>query len=248
MLATSCGTVQRRDRDTDAPRPSVVVGQQLLEELPPTPSPIPAGQATKAASFAMRLTDDDKGHPAGIPVQVAGPVTRTVISDADGYVKATVPPGIYRFTVTEGCHDAVIVQKGGGGRAGVVEGQTTKGTLLVLWQHRYGPAPPVYNDVGGDWSVGRSVNFSFVVEDHCDQTSAPGKSISTYAFKTSANLRIAKPPSLRADSAGRSHVTVACTSAGAMSLDVYDTQNPADTIDLIQLVVGYDRVPRCAPG
>jgi hypothetical protein len=245
FVTGACGSVARTDRDR-GPRPSVVVGRHLLDELPITAEPTNPGQRSKAARFAMRLSDDNGKHPAGVPVAVSGPVTRTVTSDAAGYVKATVPPGIYRFNVVEGCHRTVIVNKGGSGQAGVVEGRTTSGTLLLLWQHRYGPAPPVYNDVGGDWPVGRPVEFSFAVEDHCEQQPAPGTSIATYAFKTSANLRITEPPSLRAGDDGRSRVTVACTEAGEVSLDVYDTQNPGDTIDLIQLVIGYDRVPRCA--
>jgi hypothetical protein len=193
----------------------------------------------------MRLNDENSKHPSGVPVDVTGPVSRRIASDAGGYVKATVPPGIYRFKVVEGCHDAVIVHKGGSGQAGVVEGKTTQGTLLLIWQHRFGPAPPVFNDLGGNWPIGRPVDFSFVVEDHCEQTPTPNGSIASYAFRTSSTIRIVKPPTLRAGKDGRSHVTVACTTKGAISLDVYDTQNPEDSIDLIQLAIGYDQVPHC---
>jgi hypothetical protein len=194
----------------------------------------------------MRLNDENDEHPAGVPVKVTGPVTRTIASDAGGYVKANVPPGIYRFNVVEGCHEAVIVHKGGGGQAGVVEGRTTTGTLLLLWQHRYGPAPPVYNDATGRvWPRGKPITFSYEVEDHCNQTAAPSRAISTYAYRLSSNLRLAKIPSLVADDEGRAHVSVACVSGGRVKLDVYDTQNPGDSNDLVQLAIGTDAVQGC---
>jgi hypothetical protein len=225
-----------------------MVGQQLkeqLERVDPARTPTPT-QRHSDASFALRLSDDNDGHPSGVPVKVSGPVTRTVTSDKDGYVKAVVPPGFYKFTVLEGCHDTVIVQKGGTGQAGVVEGATTGGTLLLLWQHRFGPAPPVFNDFAGDWPTGKPVDFTYAIEDHCKQRPAAGKGIPTYAFKTSSNVKLVRPPSLVAGTDGRSHVTVACTAPGDIGLDVYDKQNPTDTLDLMQLAIGYDRVPRCA--
>jgi hypothetical protein len=245
--ASACSVnVARRQTATPTPIPTVMVGQQLEKQLDVTlGTPVPT-QRHSDASFALRLSDDNDGHPSGVPVKVSGPVTRTVTSDADGYVKGNVPPGFYRFAVLEGCHGTVIVQKGGTGQAGVVEGATTGGTLLLLWQHRYGPAPPVFNDFSGDWPIGKAVDFTYAIEDHCKERPAAGKRISTFAFQTSKNIKLVKPPSLLAGKDGRSHVSVACTSAGDIRLDVYDKQNPKDSLDLMQLAIGYDRVPRCA--
>lgn len=250
LFASACSVnVARRDRVVASPSavPTVMVGRGLEERLdavdPQTAAPT---QRQGDASFALRLSDDNDGHPSGVPVKVTGPVTKTVVSDAQGYVKATVPPGIYRFAVLEGCHGSVIVQQGGTGQAGVVEGRTTGGTLLVLWQHRYGPAPPVFNDLTGDWPRGKAVEFTYTIEDHCHERPAAGKRIQTFTFALSKNIRLVKPPTLAADAEGRSRVTVACTAAGEITLDIYDTQNPGDRLDLMQLAVGYDRVPRCA--
>ena len=249
FAASACSLDVARRREVSASPtavPTVMVGQQLEKQLDATiETPVPTQRVSKA-SFALRLSDDNDGHPSGVPVKVVGPVTRTVTSDALGYVKADVPPGFYKFQVLEGCHATVIVQKGGTGQAGVVEGATTGGTLLLLWQHRHGPAPPVFNDFAGDWPTGKAVDFTYAIEDHCKQRPAPGKRIPTFVFRTSSNVKLVKPPSLLAGADGRSHVTVACTAPGDIGLDVYDEQNPTDTLDLMQLVIGYDRVPRCA--
>jgi hypothetical protein len=245
LLACGCGKVGRHRAAEDVtPVPTVMVGQHLEERLP-TQEPA-ATQAHKDASFALRLSDDNDNHPSGVPVKVSGPVTRTITSDASGYVRGTVPPGIYRFNVLEGCHAEVIVQKGGSGQAGVVEGKTTGGTLLLFWQHRFGPAPPVFNDVAGDWPHGKTVDFTYAIQDHCKQKPVPGRSIPTFAFETSSNIKLVKPPTLRAGADGRSHVSVACTAPGEIQLDIVDTKNPSDRLDLMQLVIGYDRVPECA--
>ncbi len=243
--ACSANVARRQTTEPTAP-PTVMVGQQLKDQLDavdPTAAPT---QRRAESSFALRLSDESDGHPSGVPVKVTGPVTRTVVSDAGGYIKGTVPPGFYRFAVLEGCHDTVIVQKGGTGQAGVVEGQTTGGTLLLLWQHRYGPAPPVFNDITGDWPRGKAVDFTFAIEDHCRERPAAGKRISTFTFQLSRNIKLVEPPSLLADKDGRSHVSVACTASGDIVLDVYDKQNPTDRLDLMQLAIGFDRVPRCA--
>ena len=248
LLSSACSLNVTRHREltsSPTPAPTVVVGQQLKEQLDALGTPAPT-QRRSEASFALRLADESDGHPGGVPVKVSGPVTRTVISDAEGYVKATVPPGFYRFEVLEGCHGTVIVQKGGKGQAGVVEGRTTGGTLLLLWQHRFGPAPPVFNDLAGDWPIGKAVDFTYAIEDHCKQGPAAGKRLETFAFRLSKNIKLTKPPSLLAGSDGRSHVTVSCTAPGDITLDIYDKQNPTDQLDLMQLAIGYDRVPRCA--
>jgi hypothetical protein len=246
-LLAACGSPTRSTTTGPAADPSVAVGQQLLDELPPTDSPTPGPQRTNSASFSMRLSDDNDLHPAGIPVRMTGPVTRTITSDARGYVSGSVPPGIYRFKVVEGCHDSVIVTKGGSGQAGVVEGRTTQGTLLLLWQHRYGPSPPVYSEYGGEsWPVGRPITLSFAVEDHCETELAPDRRIPSYAFRTSTNLKLVGTPALRAGSDGRTEVTVACTKKSeTVRLDVYDRENPGDTMDLIQQVIGYTGFVHC---
>jgi hypothetical protein len=249
FVASACSVNVARHREVSASPtavPTVMVGRQLEKQLDATiGTPTPTQRVSKA-SFALRLSDDNDGHPSGVPVKVVGPVTRTLTSDAQGYVKADVPPGFYKFQVLEGCHPTVIVQKGGAGQAGVVEGATTGGTLLLLWQHRLGPAPPVFNDLAGDWPIGKAVDFTYAIEDHCKQEPAPGTRIPTFAFRTSSNIKLVKSPSLLAGKDGRSHVTVACTAPGDIGLDVYDKQNPTDALDLMQLAIGYDRVPRCA--
>jgi hypothetical protein len=244
VVTVGCGKqFVRRDAAQPTPAPAREVGVTLKQELE---TPAPATQTPKQARFEMTIADDNNRHPSGVPVKITGPVDRTYTSDARGIVAGAVPPGIYRFEIPVGCHKDVIVQEGGGAKAGIVEGRTTRGTLLLIWQHRFGPAPPVFTDISGDWPIGKSVEVTYAVEDHCAQERVPGRAIATFAFDRSANIAFAATPSLVAGKDGRARVRVTCTKPGPIRLDMYDKANPTDRIDLLQLALGYETgAPSC---
>lgn len=248
-LCAACGQVTRTGGVEPTPAGTRSVGELLHDALPtddlPTP---PAGGVTPgtgAASFAITLTDDNELHPAGIPVKLSGPTTRTVLSDAAGVVKGSVPPGDYRVEVVKGCHAAVLVRGGGSARVGMAAGDTTRGNLGVLWQHRFGPSSPVIVDRSGDWPVGEPVDVEFTLSDRCSEDPAPGKSFPTFVLKPSANLRVTKAPPKAAGPGGTAHVVVTCTAKGSITLDMVDQANPEDRLDLIAAAIGYGGVPRC---
>jgi hypothetical protein len=207
-------------------------------KAPPTATPQPP-------SFALRVNDEDNNHPAGISVAFSGPAKKTFVTDAQGYLTGKLPAGFYDVKVVEGCQPEVYVHKGGTAHIGIVDGNTVRGTLLTIWQHRYGPAPPVSADRDGDWPVGQAVKIAFTLQDHCTQRPAYNQAFSTYAYKTSSTLALVGTPVFRSDATGRATVTVRCLAAGGFDLDAYDKANPSDSVDLVQLAAGYRGVPNC---
>jgi hypothetical protein len=223
------------------------VGQGLTIEDDPVATSAPGAAASKdVAKLVLTITDDNDLHPAGIPVVIAGPKDATVVSGRDGIVRFSGPPGFYTVKVKEGCQDSVVVQDGGSGKLGLVEGQTLKGELEVIWLHRYGPSGPVTTDAGSRWTVGKNVVVTYDVHDRCSDDRAPKARYPTYVFDTSKNLRVIGTPALVADADGQGKLTLRCASNGDVKLVARDTANPSETLDLIALAIGYDGVPRCA--
>jgi hypothetical protein len=248
VLFAACGTARRATVTEPTPVATRAVGDLLRRALPgddSTPSPTGLVVRTGPARFELTLTDDNDLHPAGIPVEMTGPISRTLTSGRGGIVSGSVPAGVYRFAVVEGCHAAVLVRGGASARVGLAAGETTRGNLGVLWQHRFGPSSPVTVDRSGDWPVGEVVDVEFAVADRCSDDRAPGKAFRTFAFQTSSNLRITKTPTKTAAADGTSHVFVSCTKEGSIKLDVVDRENPTDRADLVALAIGYGGVPRC---
>ena len=214
--ATARRHVARRDASIVGPAAERSSTRRTCWTTPVAPSPV-AGTGPHA-SFALRLSDDNDRHPAGVPVKVTGPVTRTVMSDADGYVKATVPPGFYQLQRRRG-------MPRGGDRP---QGRQRPGRRRRRPDDHRHAAPALATSLrAGATRLQRprrrladrtAVDFTFTVEDHCEQTPAPGKGIPTYRVRDvreHADHQAAVPARRRAD--GRSHVTVACTAAGDVS-------------------------------
>jgi hypothetical protein len=244
-LATpACGASLERTGSTPEPVKTVSVGAGLLDEETTTAKPSEP-EKKGVAILDLSITDDNGLHPSGIAVTINGPDPATVLSDAKGRVSFTGPAGFYSAKIAEGCFDKVIVDEGGSATLGLVEGETLEGTLLVIWQHRFGPSAPVSTDVGGNWPIGRNVTLTYDVRDRCSQDRAPKAAFPTFAFEHSKNLKIIGRPALVADGTGRATVVVSCTAEGEIKLLALDTDNPSDRIDLIRLAIGYGGVPRC---
>ena len=225
-----------------------VVGGDIATLPPDEPSSGPTKAPAKTPtppSFKLLITDENNLHPAGIPVILSGPVTKTFTSDETGTASGNVPAGFYNVKIPQGCQSDVIVNKGGTAKIGVVQGNTVEGSLLVIWQHRFGPAPPVDRNMIGDWTVGSPVVVSYSIEDHCAQTKAKNRGFPTYEYLLSSTVKLASKPVLESDGGGVAHVSVVCVHSGEISLDVRDRADPTDRIDLLQLAIGEDRVPRC---
>jgi hypothetical protein len=200
----------------------------------------PSGD-TRASTGTLKITlvDQNNNHPADIPVSVDGPVRKTVLSDSSGQVIFDGPTGSYRFDVGAGCSDDVIVSFGQSGAGYVGPGQTAAGTLTVNWHHRIGPGESVYPSEMPHWRVGDVIDVAYDVVDRCNDQKAPLTSLTTYAFDPSANVELVETSSMLVDENSQAHLRVRCTSAGPMSLVLFDRANPPDRTDLVSLIFFY---------
>lgn len=242
VVCSACGS----PTPAASPTPTPMSGGPTAE---PTTSPAPisdeAGADLPASSrIDLTLVDHNDGHPAGIPVDISG--HGRVESDAQGHVRVDLAPGDYGVQVVSGCHELVQVASGGSAQLGVAAGQVTVGELVVTWQHRFGPAPPVFASQNEDFPVDQDVTLSFAVRDRCDDREAPGASLPTFAVVPSEAMVVAEQPELVADAEGQSDVTVRCTRAGEASVVLRDRTNPIDEIDLVDHLSGFGGRPRCA--
>jgi hypothetical protein len=248
LLVVAMPACVRPTRRSASERPpttaSVGQGLDVPQEADATRPPA-AREEGGGGHLALQITDDQERHPAGIPVEISGPKTQTVLSDARGKVTFSGPPGFYEARIPKGCHDEVLVHDGGTGKIGLVEGATVDGKLRVSWQHRFGPSGAAFSDAASDWQVGDTVTMTYDVRDHCSDQLAPSGSFPTFEFVTSRNLRIVGTPVLRADRKGRAKVSVVCTKAGALDLVVRDEANPSDRLDLLRFAAHYGGVPEC---
>lgn len=191
----------------------------------------------------LTVFDDNGTHPAGIPVEVGG---KRLVSDAEGVVHFTAPPGAYSARVLEGCSQDVFVLRGGTARFGLVEDETTRGDILARWQHRYAPAPPVSASVVGSWPIGRSVDVSYAVTDHCEGTRAKNATFGWFALDASANLEIVGTPVMRSDEKGVARFRVKCSDRGNVGLTLRDRDDPSVSFDVDAHLSGYRGPPSCA--
>jgi hypothetical protein len=241
-FASCAASVTRtREESTIAPSAPATASAAATTAAAKTPRPERLGPA-----FVLQLTDQNGLHPAGIPVRMTGPRSANFRTDASGEVKVDVPGGIYNFQVVQGCGPDLLVEQGGSARVGINPAQPIRGSLEVTWQHRFGPAPPVFADQMGDWPKDTKVRVTYTVTDRCTDKVAPGKAFPTFSFVPSANVEVSGVPVLRSDAKGRATVDVVCTKAGAAHLFARDKTNPSDSLDLVEHTPGYAGAPRCA--
>jgi hypothetical protein len=230
-----------------------VGSRQLIEKVGASVSPLPTDDAIATPAptpkfsgplFVLQLTDKNGGHPAGIPVQVSGPMNGVIATNGKGEIEL-FDHGTYHFAVVQGCSPSVEVFSGGSGTAGVVDGRTQHGALRVDWQHRFAPAPPVFSNPMAPWPVGKDVSVSFTVLDRCLQRFAPNVVYPTWRFATSPNLKLVFTPTLKSNAKSQGFVTVRCLSKGAVTLVAIDNANPKDTFNIARESSDY-RLPSCA--
>lgn len=197
--------------------------------------PIQGAPPDGKGTLELRLVDQNKRGPTGIPVRVQGPVTENTTSGKDGLVRLHLPIGEYTVSQTEGCLSDLNIQWGQSGRFSIVEGKTTKGTLGVRWEHRIRPFHPSDFSQTPYWTIGDEIEMSFYVADRCrNNNRAPEASYVTFIFELSPNLALARDPVLQADANGVGHVFLRCTSPGAASVSSVDQDNVADRLDLLE--------------
>jgi len=165
------------------------------------------------------------------------------MTDADGRV-AVSGVGVYHFTISPGCAGQLLVTTGARGEAGVVDGQASSGELRIDWQRRYIPNAPMFSDPLPPWPIGKDIVVLYSLTDRCSNSFASNVSFAPLVFTTSTNMRIVKPPTMRADNMHRATVVVECLRVGDVALLATDKLNPNDKFDLIQDAATYAR-PRC---
>jgi hypothetical protein len=239
-----CGRSLVRNTDQTATPDARITGAAEPTEAPKSTAASGSSQAGPGR-LELGIFDDNGGQPAGIPVEIAGPSTRTLVSDANGGVTLTGPPGQYSARVVKGCHDRIEVDLGGTARFRLVGGRTTTGSLRAVWRHRYGPISPVSSSLTGGWPIGERVEVAYGIADRCTEKRAPSATFPTFVFETSRNLRVAETPVLRANDDGFATVVVSCTAPGEFSLVVSDKTNPSDEVDLAEYLVGYGGPEHC---
>ncbi len=250
LAAAGCRTTFVRRGTIPEPTPThppVSVGSDVAERLEPEPTRDPQEEAAGADAdapdgFLFTLVDQNGLHPAGIPVEVTGPVEERFTSDASGRVRVTGPPGRYQVRVATGCTEAVQVLQGAAGQFGIAAGSTGRAELAVTWRHRYSPAPPAVYSKGPYWPPGEEIRVRYEVVDRCrDGVRAPGRVLSTFRVAAGDPLEILEGAEPFSDGEGFARVTVRCREAGEPTLVVADTENPTDELDLLEDRLSYDQ-------
>ncbi|MCA1839713.1 MAG: hypothetical protein ABR507_04185 [Actinomycetota bacterium] len=187
----------------------------------------------RGGDLVLTLVDQNKNHPEGIPVQIRGPINKTLLSNKDGLVELHGPSGSYGFQVMAGCSDNVIVSFGQSGKSYVVDGRTGTGMLGVSWHRRIGPGDSTFASEVPHWLVGDIVDVSWDVIDRCTSSKSPSVSVDHYAYLPSSNVEVIGVPTMSVDDNAQAHLKVRCKTAGPMNLYVYDRTNPGDKTDLV---------------
>lgn len=250
LATVGCRTTFVRSGTVPEPTPTpsaVAVGSDVLERLEPEPTPGPEEGAAGADAdapdgFVFTLLDQNGLHPAGIPMEVSGPVEGRFTSDASGRVRVTGPPGRYQVRVVPGCTEAVEVLEGAAGQFGIAVGSTGRAELAVSWRHRFAPAPPAVYSKGPYWPPGEEVGVRYEVVDRCrNGVRAPGRVLSTFRAAAGDPLEVLEGSEPRSDGEGFARVTVRCREDGEPTLVVADTENPGDELDLLEDRLSYDQ-------
>jgi hypothetical protein len=209
------------------------------EERPAEPTNA-AGDLPAENDGTLRIvTKDRQGRPAPqIPVVMKGPLTKNLTTDSKGVVTLKAPPGIYEFAVPIGCQGPLRIAYGATASRQLLAGTPLEVALETEWLHRIAPAGSADSSHTPDWPVGKVVQVFFDVHDRCEEVLAPpGSTFPTWRFRASANLEIVALPQLTANEHSKSQMEVRCLSGGVPELIAYDSTNPSDTLDLVQVLI-----------
>lgn len=222
----------------------VSVGQGL--QPPSAESPTPAieggsepgtfGDSANEGSFIIRLQDQSSRNPAGIPIEVRGPVEGIFPTDDNGQIQVFGPAGHYTYRVGVGCYDEIEVTGAVSGRTRISGDDPIVEEASIEWFTRISPATPVFATVVGDWIPGEQVRLRFDVIDRCIAGGArqPGADFSPWIYQVGRNIQIHGEPSKKADKSGYGWVTVSCKREGEAEVSIVDSNNPANRLDLLR--------------
>lgn len=247
VTLSACMNLQRSRtaRDSHAPQigttqtPSTTQGRESVNA--------PLANAGGRGSFVITVIDQNNKPAEGIQVKIAGPHESNLTSDGKGEIRIDGPAGFYTFQVLTGCFEKIRVISGGSGRFGLAAGQTGRGQTRAEWHHRIGPSPPVFSDLIPYWPPGEMVTVRYNVADRCsdDLRKAPGASFPSWVFEIGPTLMLAENPLLRASDQGYGYVKVVCLTEGSAKLEMVDSKNPADRLDLIENNISGADTPSC---
>lgn len=192
--------------------------------------------------LVVTLVDQNQLNPEGIPVHFSGPMEGIVYTDVVGQARVEGPPGIYTFEVLAGCTDQVLVHWGNGGRAGLVAGTSSSGTLDVIWASRNAPAYASYPSRYPEWRIGEVVDILYDVVDRCTEEKAAGAAYPNWRFRTGPHLEIVGTPMMKSGPNNKGLVRIRCSSEGRPTLVAFDSKNPSDEFDLIALAIAQGTI------
>lgn len=223
-----------------------------------TPGPAAATAAPQRGTLAISVVDQSGNKRSGVPVDIVGPATSRVVSDAAGIVKAVLPAGYYTATVVKGCTELLDVQDGGDGKAAVAPDQTATGTLRVTWRRRYAPGQPTdYAATDGKptftgsiphWRPNVPYDVSFTMHDRCKgDAEAPNAPWTGWKFDISANAKVVDPGTGKADAQAHGKMRAMCTDKGVVNLAMSDAENPQEqSVDLVAMAAVASGRPNCS--
>lgn len=207
-------------------------------------------------SFEVTVTGRDDGRPrSGIPATVTGPTSTSLVSDRRGILALRGAPGTYVIEIGPTCGPEIQVQTSARGTASVAPGQVARGTLGVVWRHRFAPQGPVEyqgaddasaaKETGRRWPLGVTYLVRFTVVDRCSDRPAPGAAYPTYRFASTPGVDV-EAPAAPADPAGRGTVRMTCRQpVDEVTLIVSDAESDADRYDLFDRAHLGDSAPEC---
>lgn len=227
--------------DANQPRETVTVGEDLpvpgqpsvqAPENPQEPPPDAPG------TFKLVTHDKDGRIAPRIPISATGPVAKNLVTDAKGVAVLTGPPGIYEFAVKIGCQGPLHILYGAAASRQLLSGANVELKLRTEWQHRIAPAGNADSSYFPFWPIGERVTVTFDLHDRCLEILAPeGSSFPTWRFRTNAILEVLAQPALTADQNSKSKMDVKCVGQGKPSILAHDSENPLDTIDLVDIML-----------
>lgn len=200
-------------------------------KLPPTKG---HGVPVTDGDVVLEISDQNGVAAAGIPIDLAGPVSASYRSDRSGAIGDKLPKGRYLASIPTGCDDQIQVQWGSSAQIDVFPRGSSRAKLTVEWRHRYRPYPPISSSQTPFWKIGEAIQVQFYVVDQCKQrTRVQAVSFPTYRFVLSPNLELVSPPRLTADANGAAIIHVRCLAPGPVLITSFDSANKADSVDLL---------------
>lgn len=234
LAGGSCTPGDRDLGDPSAREPSARTSTARPTTVRPSPD---APRASRQERGFVRITvrDREGRARAGVPVAIAPlgrPVSRTLLTDADGVARAALRPGRYDVEVPPGCAGNVKVDVGDGGEAGIVAGLETSFALTIDAERRWQPAPQEWLPEA-PWEQGETVRLEFALIDRCPGGRfGRGIDIGYLRFEPSSHLEVLGASRATGED-GRATVRFRCARAGDARLFVVDRDDAADRSNLL---------------